>query len=440
MVVRRALLRLAAGARVPVFAVAGAGAREAVQDLRLRDELRLVDTPRAANVLLVAGAVPESLAEPLARVHDAMSHPRGTVWWPLGAARGDVLGPFPEPVLVDHDVVETLVSVHRELLTGSRRSDPSILPDVEPAPWRGVGPYGQGGSGMTGGTPYGRPMAQVAPDRDGLRLDVLPLRVGPLFPTFPPGLVLSVKMAGDVVVEGAIAPNPFAGDRQSGSRPGLRPFLRAVVEPVPVAELELARARAHLRWLADALAAHQLASLGSRVLGLAAQVAPGEGAVVRGLARWLGWSQVFRWSTGGVGRLTGEQLAGRGAGPVARAAGLAEDVRIDDPAYRELGFEPVVQAGGDSAARWRQRLAEAAQSLDLAALAGSRRTQPTGRVESPRGRLEAGSAATGRLLPQVPGLLEGLEWGDAVTSLLSLDLDLEEAAAAEQLVGEPVAR
>lgn len=433
---REALARLAAGAPVPLFAVAGVGAREAVQDLRLRHELRLVESPRAANVLLVAGAIPESLAEPLARVHDAMSHPRCTVWWPLDASPVEAVPGIPDAVAVDEDAVTAVVHVHRDLLTGRRPSDPPLLPDVDPAPWRGVGPYGQGGSGMTGGKPYGRPMAELGPDRDGLRLDVLPLRVGPFFPGLPAGLVLDVRMAGDVVVEAAIAPNPPASGvpPRAVPRPGLRPFLRSLHEPVSVTELELARAREHLRWLADALAAHQLRSLGSRVLRLAARVAPGDGDVVRRLDRWLAWTQVLRWSTSGVGRLAGGGLAGLGAGPVARAAGLAEDARIDDPVYHELGFEPIMHDRGDAAARWRQRVAEAAQSLDLAARAsGSRRTRPVGRVESPRGRLEAGSAPTTRLLPLLPALLRDLEWGDAVATLLSLDLDLEEAALAERL-------
>ena len=438
MGLRGALLRLAADAPVPVFAVAGAGAREAVQRLRLSEELRLVDTPRAASVLLVAGAIPEALGEPLARLHDALPHPRCTVWWALGAPPNGVAARFPDPVSVGDDAVRAIVAAQRDLLAGRRGSDPSILPDADPAPWRGVGPYQQGGSGMTGGTPYGRAMAELGPDRDGLRLDVVPVAVGPFFPRFPTGLVLNLTLAGDVVVEAAAEPNPLV-EATITPRPGLRPFARALSEPVSVAELEVARAREHLRWLADALVAHELHGLGLRALRLAARVGPGDGALVRGLARTLSWTQVLRWSTAGVGRVAGEDVAGIG-GPVARAAGLVEDSRADDPAYRALGFEPVVHRNGDVADRWRQRLAEAAQSLDLAARAGDRRTEPTGRVESPRGVLTSGSSATARLLPLVPRLLQDLEWGDAVAAVVSLDLDLEEAALVEQpAVGRVVA-
>ena len=145
-----------------------------------------------------------------------------------------------------------------------------------------------------------------------------------------------------------------------------------------------------------------------------------------------------RWSTRGVGTVSADDLAGLGAGPVARAAGLAEDVRLEDPAYRALGFEPVLRDRGDAAARWAVRLAEAADSLDLAARAGDARTTPIGRIESPRGRLEPGSAASARLLALVPQLLRETEWGDAVATVASLDIDLDEAAHAEQFASAAV--
>lgn len=433
------LARLAAGAPVRVFAVAGAGAREAVQGLQLRPELRLVQTPRAATVLLLAGAIPQSLGEPIARVHGGMPRPRATVWWALDAETPPPAG-FPDAVFARDDVVDQIVRVHRDLLGGQRSSEPALLPDVEPATWRGVGPYAQGGSGMTGGTPYGRPMAQLASDRDGLRLDQLVLSLGPFFPHFPAGLVLELKLSGDVVQEAAARPNPFVDATIAGQslRPGLRPFFRAIDEPVSVAELELARAREHLRWLADALLAQELPALGLRVLRLAQRLRPGDAGDVRRLAGRLGWTQVFRWSTDSVGMLAGEPIEGLGVGPVARAAGLAEDVRLGDPVYRELGFAPLLQQRGDAAARWRQRLLEAAQSLEIAARAGDRTIGPVSAIEAPRGRLEPGSAPTDRLLPVLPAFVEGLEWGDAVGTIVSLDLELEEAAAAIRLIPEPM--
>lgn len=429
MGVTQLLERLAGQARVPVFAIAASGARDVVQDLRLRPEIRVLDTPKAASILIVAGPIADVDAAALARVHDGLPHPRATVLWAPGGAPASVPGAV---VVAGGDPVAVVVATYRDLVLGRRPSEPAILPDADPVQWRSVGPYGQGGSGMTGGTPYGRPLAEVEPDPDGLRLDVVPVSVGPFFPRFPTTLVLDIRFSGDLVLEAAVG-DGAVGRPAGPPRTGLRPFLRALSEPVPIAELELTRAREHLRWLADALVAHGLAALGARALRLAHRVQPGDGGAVRRFARLIGWTQVTRWSTRGVGQVSAGVLAGLGAGPVARAAGLVEDVRLEDPAYRALGFQPVLRNRGDAAARWAVRLAEAADSLDLAARAGGARTTPLGRVESPRGRLEPGGAASGRLLTLVPQLLHEVEWGDAVATIVSLDLDLDEAAHAVQL-------
>lgn len=423
------LSRFAARGPATVYPVAGRGARSAVQDLRLIGGLRLTETPRAASVLLIAGALPDESSEALARTHDALAHPRATVWWPLGAGASGALSQFPDLTVVTNDVEIAIREVYRSLLHGERPSEAAILPDEDPAPWRGIGPFGQGGSGMTGGVPYGRPMAGLVDDRDGLRLDVLPVTIGPFSSALRSGLTLELTMGGDVIVEVAAARNLLATVDRGRVRPGLTDFERALTEPVPIATLELARAREHLRWLADALVMHGLPALGLRALRLAHRVRLGDAPEVQQFARRLAWTQVFRWSLAGVGRIEGEQLTGLDAGPVARASGLAIDARLDDPAYQALGFEPIVHEGGDAAARWRQRLAEAAQSLQLADRAGDQRTERTGAVESPGGRLDATSAPSARLLELVPDLITGLEWGDAITTLVSLDLDLDEPVA-----------
>lgn len=430
MVMRAALARLAAPAPVPVFAVVGAGARQSVQDLALDPRIRLVATPRPANILLVAGEVPPGLAAAAAAAHDAMSHPRCTVRWMPGAGETAAVETFAGGPVVHGggDVVDTVVDCQRDLLIGARSSEPALLPDEDPAPWRGVGPYGQGGSGMTGGVPFGRPLAERADDRDGLTLDQLPVKIGPLFAPFPPGLTLDVALQGDVVQQVTVDPNPFDGAPGAVS-PAFEPFLKALTRAVPVAEIEIARARRHLRWLADALAVHGLPALGQRLLRLVAGLSASDAEAVRALERTLRRTRVLTWATSGVGVIDDARLAGLGAGPVARASGVTDDARTGDPAYERLGFEPVVGDAGDASARWRQRLAEAAEALELANRAGDIAAGGHGRVEGPGGRLEVGSSATDRMLAVLPGLLEGQEWGDAVTTIVSLDLDLGEAAA-----------
>ena len=420
-----ALRRLAATAPPSVFAVAGLDARDAVQDLQLDPSIRLVVAPRQANVLLLAGRLTEPLLTAAVSAHDVMPAPRCAIEWQLRDTSSTTAAISGTRVITDLDPVPSIVSEHLELLGGQRPSSPAIREDAAPAPWRGVGPYGQGGSGMTGGVPYGRPMAEREDDRDVLTLDALPIQVGPLFSGFPQGLAARVTFQGDLVQRFELGANPFAGWLTSGFA---EPFLQALTEPVRVVDLEVARARRLLRWTADALRIHGLHALSLRVLGLAARVGPGDAAVVRRLGRWIIRAVTGR-QTRDVGIIPRARLEGFGLGPVARAAGLPYDVRTDDPVYRELAFRPVTGARGDARDRWRQRLAEAEQALDLAARADDRRAGGTGVIESPRGRLEPGSSPTQRLLELVPDLVTGLEWGDAVTTLTSLDLDLREAAA-----------
>ena len=434
---RSVLARLAAGAPARVFPLVGLNAPGEVEELRLCDDLLFVDSPRSANILLVAGSLPESLHEPALHIHDQMSRPRRTLWWARGPETVAGRAPFPEATSVraHEDLIAELQLAQRELLTGLKTPDEAaLLPDIAPAPWRGVGPYGQGGTGMTGGVPYGRPLTGRAADRDGMELDQLTVRVGPFFPPFPTGLVLEVKLQGDVVQDVTVGTNPFVVP-DDGAPPATahddpeRIFRVALTNPVPVAELELARARHHLRWLAHALRVQGLPALGLRALAAARSASPALLGETIALGRFLERTRLFAWATSNVGVLESDEVACRGLGPVARAAGLPEDARGGDPAYRALGFEPIVHRGSDARARWRQRLAEALQSLGLAARAGNRMTDGAGRVEGPRGLLASEAAPDATLLALVPKLLRGADWSDAVTTVVSLDLDLRAAAA-----------
>ena len=422
------LARIGATAPVPVFPVAGAGARDAVLDLRLRPELKLVDTPRAADVLLVAGDFPAGPVAGLAVIHDQIPPPRMTVRWGGSILEGLAFAQRIEGG--EDEVVAALVEVHHRALLRELPSEPAVRPDLDPVEWRGVGPYGQGGKGMTGGTPYGRPLPERAPDRDGLELDQLIVTIGPWLPVFPPGLGLAVKLAGDVMREVEPGLNPF-----SGLPPRVDIFRTALAAPVRVSDLEMARSRHHLRRLAEMLRVHDLGALAFRALRLAKTLQPADGDAVEDLIRRMHRSRLYPWVLEDVGLVDPGQVAG--LGPVARAAGMADDARLPDPAYRELGFEPLTLDKSDAATRWRQRLNEVMQSLDLATRAGDRTTGGQGVVESPRGRLAVGepNPAT-RLLGLIPSTLSGLEWGDAVATLLSFDLEPVDSGAETVVAGE----
>ena len=421
--------RLASGADVPVFPVIGAGGRALAADAGPLPGVRLVDTPRAASVLLVVGDLTRALIRPALSVHDQLPSPRATVWWPADVG-GDLADLWPGLVVGHPGDAEGLRRLFADLVTGGRASDPPLLLDIDPAPWRGVGPYGHGGTGMTGGVPFGRPLPGRAPDPDGLELDQLRLHVGPLFPGLPPGLILDVELQGDVVRRATVGDNPFRawpGDPAPGPL-DTAAFVDALAAPTSVAALETARARHHLRWLSSALRLHGLRAQALRVATMARTLGPADRGAVEALARRVGRSRSLASATTGIGVLGGAP-AQLPPGPVARAAGAAGDARGDDPAYQALGFEPVVGHGADARARLRQRLAEAVQALELAARAGNAVRAPGPALEGPRGPVRPGAAMpSSALLQLVPGALAGQEWGDAMATVASLDLDVEEAA------------
>ncbi|WP_375263540.1 hypothetical protein [Palleronia sp.] len=180
-----------------IFAAIGSGWQAPVERLLARDGLRRALTPRDAGILLVAGDMPGTAAEALSRVHDQLSHPRVTLRWTTAGETADAMA-------------ERIAATWRDIRAGEA-DESDHLPDQPPNEWKGVGPHGQGGKGMMGGTPYGRPMAMTGEDiRDGLQLDRYTARIGPFAPMLPPGLVLEVTLQGDVIVAATVLHPPFA--------------------------------------------------------------------------------------------------------------------------------------------------------------------------------------------------------------------------------------
>jgi ech hydrogenase subunit E len=155
--------------------------------------------------------------------------------------------------------------------------------------------------------------------------------------------------------------------------------------------------------------------------------------------------------TVGKGVLTGEQALLLGAvGPVARASGVVEDMRLlGYAAYGELGFEPVVETAGDAYARTVVRARETYQSINLARRAierlpegeisakavGNPQGQTVVRVEQPRGELLYYIEANGTRnlermrvrtptfanIPTLLTMLPGCEFADVPVITLSID-------------------
>lgn len=236
---------LAASAPVPILVVAGVGARAAAWALAADRRLEVVASPRHASLLCVVGALPVDHRPALQRLHDQLAHPRAALWWsgqPLGEAATAAL---PGVVEVAEDPAAVAVRLHRRLMTGDRGTSPVLGPTESPTEWRGVGPHGQGGEGMMGGTPYGRPMAMTGEDvRDGLALDRVAVTLGPHHAALPAGLTLELELQGDVIVScGArLAEGPWWGRTPTGPE-----------------------GDATLLWLAELLRVHGLGAVAVRV-------------------------------------------------------------------------------------------------------------------------------------------------------------------------------
>ena len=285
------LRRWAAAGPVPVFVARGGGAGLLPVELAGDARLRLVASPRHATVLVAAGRFPGPFGVALDRVHDQLPAPRGTLWWTADPDADRPAALRDATIVTRSDPAESVVALHRDLCLGRVRSDAGVLADDPPNRFEGEGDHGQGGEGMMGGVPWGRPMAMTGDDRDGLALDRLPVVLGPFLPGFPNGLRVHAVLQGDVVQEATLEVMDL------GSGPRLD-----AVDPAA------GRARHDLRWLAEALRLAGLGALAVRAARLArAAPDPAPQAALARLVRRSGLPAA--WS--GVGVLDGEDARAR---------------------------------------------------------------------------------------------------------------------------------
>ena len=86
------------------------------------------------------------------------------------------------------------------------------------------------------------------------------------------------------------------------------------------------------------------------------------------MERLLNRNRIYQDRTKGVGVLTKEEAINRSAsGPVARASGVARDLRKDEPylAYADFDFQACCATAGDVFARYYVRMAEMLESLKI---------------------------------------------------------------------------
>lgn len=249
---------------------------------------------------------------------------------------------------------------------------------------------GNVGPGGHGEMPGMLPMADVAEDRDGLKLDVLHVPLGPVLPCWPHGLVVRTELQGDIVqwAEAHLAGAP--------ADTTVTPYWSDAVDP---AGLRRRVAAAHLDSMSRllALAGWTWAEAGAVRLRDRLLAGEPESRVREAFGRWRGRvesSVLLRWATDGLGVLD----------PV-----RARELGVGGPASRAP--EP-----WDATARWLQWLAE------TDALLHGKRVSDGG----PRGRPDPQRRPSQALVAAVVDLMPGLDLLDARLLMAGFDPDPDE--------------
>jgi len=185
-----------------------------------------------------------------------------------------------------------------------------------------------------------------------------------------------------------------------------------------------------------------------KIVGTLAELRPKIEALIEEFSR--NWSLSLKYR--GIGALSREEACRYNAlGPLARAAGLRTDVRLEsaDLPYGELGFEAVLEEGGDIHARNMVRLREILNSIDICRRIAENlpegeflmkvRGKPDGealvRLEAPRGELMYLVRGSGKNfldrvriktptfsgIPAMVEIFRGSEYADAPAILASFD-------------------
>lgn len=336
----------------------------------------VAQTPADADLLLVTGAPGPSYASLLDQIWRQMPGPRVRLQADDVRAVGAVL---------DRGRVE--LAAFRERPAPHVRSADSPPHDAA----------GNGGMDMPGGLP----MADRAPDRDGLKLDQLHVALGPVLPAWPAGLVLHVTMQGDVVQQAAVETLGTAERVSFWTEPWRDARAGRVVTVGDGARRRLAADLDSLGRFLTVAGWGEAAGTAQRLRddALAGASATTLEPVVRRFAHRVERSRTLGWLTRDLGVLTADDA-------------VASDVR-----------GPALRATGDVTVRYRRWCREVrlltAYIEDISPLT-------TDAVEPPRGHLDGSRA----LLAVLPRLLAGAELAAARLIIASLDPDLDELAEA----------
>ena len=282
---------------------------------------RTAESPASADALVVAGGVGEELGTVVEGVWDAMPGPR---------ARAVVLTVEDVDAALD-DLAGALADGRGQALDAESRTAPDLSSDgdghggmdheghggMDQEGHGGMDHEGHGGMDHEGHegmehshmghgdmdmAPDGIPLAEGSDeDRDGLEMDALPVRLGPVLPHWPAGLVLDLALHGDLVVEASAR---LLDEHESHTSPEDAPATRAARRCDEVAAL-LA--------LAGAVEAEQLAR--SARDALLDHRGDDARALLVDVRHRLEHSRLLAWSLRGVGVIAPQRAEELGLPP-----------------------------------------------------------------------------------------------------------------------------
>ncbi len=264
---------------------------------------RMATAPADADVLAVCGRPGPQLSEIVEALWGQVPGPRARVELATASAVGPALDEA-ERQLRDKAIQRR--DAHQRPVT------PLDATAKEDTGHEGMDHEGMDHEGMDHGdmdmAPEGIPLAQGGDDRDGLEMDVLHVRLGPVLSQWPGGLVLRCALQGDVVVEATVEViDADAADREEDGRASETATAHAARRCHSAARLLVLAG-----WADGAARAHRLRNA---LLDAAdPDHGPGEVALavladeVTALRRRVARSRTLRWSLRGLGALGDDDL------------------------------------------------------------------------------------------------------------------------------------
>lgn len=198
----------------------------------------LAMSPADADLIAVCGRPRPRLGEAIELAWHQMPGPR---------VRVDVADYAQVETALDEARARLLDTEHHRHDAHTRPEAADLLPDDEEMGHEAMddGSMDHGGHGDMEMAPGGIALAQGGEDRDGLEMDVLNVRLGPVLPYWPAGLVLRCALQGDVVTEAqAELLDAEMPQRHTGSANGAARTLDNVVSLLALAGWDDAAAEA----------------------------------------------------------------------------------------------------------------------------------------------------------------------------------------------------